>query len=191
MVNKLKDVGDSAKQTALLGKSINAKSLEATFDQQREIDSVVTATNEMSATASEVSALAVQVADNVNSAKQTIIASQSSLSGSVNTVEALSQDMQLASQSISDVETHTDKINQIIDVIQSIAEQTNLLALNAAIEAARAGEQGRGFAVVADEVRSLASKTQTSTEEINGMIQNLQGGVKKAVEVIELSLIHI
>lgn len=185
MVNKLKDVGDSAKQTALLGKSINAKSLEATFDQQREIDSVVTATNEMSATASEVSALAVQVADNVNSAKQTIIASQSSLSGSVNTVEALSQDMQLASQSISDVETHTDKINQIIDVIQSIAEQTNLLALNAAIEAARAGEQGRGFAVVADEVRSLASKTQTSTEEINGMIQNLQGGVKKAVEVIE------
>ena len=70
MVNKLKEVGDSAKQTALLGKSINAKSLEATFDQQREIDSVVTATNEMSATASEVSALAVQVADNVNSAKQ-------------------------------------------------------------------------------------------------------------------------
>ncbi len=185
MVNKLKDVGDSAKQTALLGKSINAKSLEATFDQQREIDSVVTATNEMSATASEVSALAVQVADNVNSAKQTIMSSQSSLSGSVNTVEALTQDMQLASQSISDVETHTDKINQIIDVIQSIAEQTNLLALNAAIEAARAGEQGRGFAVVADEVRSLASKTQTSTEEINGMIQNLQGGVKKAVEVIE------
>lgn len=185
MVNKLKEVGDSAKQTALLGKSINAKSLEATFDQQREIDSVVTATNEMSATASEVSALAVQVADNVNSAKQTIMSSQSSLSGSVNTVEALTQDMQLASQSISDVETHTDKINQIIDVIQSIAEQTNLLALNAAIEAARAGEQGRGFAVVADEVRSLASKTQTSTEEINGMIQNLQGGVKKAVEVIE------
>lgn len=185
MVNKLKDVGDSAKQTALLGKSINAKSLEATFDQQREIDSVVTATNEMSATASEVSALAVQVADNVNSAKQTIMSSQSSLSGSVNTVEALTQDMQLASQSILDVETHTDKINQIIDVIQSIAEQTNLLALNAAIEAARAGEQGRGFAVVADEVRSLASKTQTSTEEINGMIQNLQGGVKKAVEVIE------
>ena len=185
MVNQLKEVGDSAKQTALQGKEINAKSLAATFDQQREIDSVVTATNEMSATASEVSQLAVQVADNVNSAKDTIIASQNSLSGSVGTVQALTQDMQLASQSISDVESHTEEINKIIDVIRSIAEQTNLLALNAAIEAARAGEQGRGFAVVADEVRSLASKTQISTEEINGMIQNLQGGVKKAVEVIE------
>jgi len=185
MVNQLKEVGDSAKQTALQGKDINAKSLAATFDQQREIDSVVTATNEMSATASEVSQLAVQVADNVNSAKDTIIASQNSLSGSVGTVQALTQDMQLASQSISDVESHTEEINKIIDVIRSIAEQTNLLALNAAIEAARAGEQGRGFAVVADEVRSLASKTQISTEEINGMIQNLQGGVKKAVEVIE------
>jgi len=185
MVNQLKEVGDSAKQTALLGKSINAKSLKATFNQQREIDSVVTATNEMSATASEVSQLAVQVADNVNTAKDTILGSQKSLSGSVGTVQALTQDMQLASQSISDVESHTEEINKIIDVIRSIAEQTNLLALNAAIEAARAGEQGRGFAVVADEVRSLASKTQISTEEINGMIQNLQGGVKKAVEVIE------
>jgi methyl-accepting chemotaxis protein len=185
MVNQLKEVGDSAKQTAILGKAINAKSLSATFNQQQEIDSVVTATNEMSATASEVSQLAVQVADKVNSAKDTIINSQSSLSDSVSTVQGLTQDMLLVSESISDVESHTDEINKIIDVIRSIADQTNLLALNAAIEAARAGEQGRGFAVVADEVRSLASKTQTSTEEINGMIQNLQGGVKKAVQVIE------
>jgi methyl-accepting chemotaxis protein len=185
MVNQLKEVGDSAKQTAILGKAINAKSLSATFNQQQEIDSVVTATNEMSATASEVSQLAVQVADKVNSAKDTIIISQSSLSDSVSTVQGLTQDMLLVSESISDVESHTDEINKIIDVIRSIADQTNLLALNAAIEAARAGEQGRGFAVVADEVRSLASKTQTSTEEINGMIQNLQGGVKKAVQVIE------
>jgi methyl-accepting chemotaxis protein len=185
MVNQLKIVGDSAKQTAIEGKAINAKSLSATFKQLQEIDGVVTATNEMSATAAEVSQLAVQVADNVNIAKDTIISSQKSLSDSVNTVKGLSQDMLLVSESILDVESHTEEINKIIDVIRSIADQTNLLALNAAIEAARAGEQGRGFAVVADEVRSLASKTQSSTEEINGMIQNLQGGVKKAVGVIE------
>ncbi len=187
MINQLKQVGDAAKVTALEGKSINSKALQATQNQQREIDSVVTATNEMSATAVEVSKVAIQAADNVNSAKDTVLTSQSSLAESVTQVENLTQDMQLASESISDVASYTDDINKIIDVIRSIAEQTNLLALNAAIEAARAGEQGRGFAVVADEVRSLASKTQISTEEINTMIQSLQGGVDKAVNVIKRS----
>lgn len=187
MVNQLKFVGDQAKGTSLKGKEINAQSVGATNNQQREIDSVVTATNEMSATANEVSQVAVAVADNVNSAKDTVMSSQKSLAGSVSTVQALTEDMQKASQSISDVASRTEDINQILDVIRSIAEQTNLLALNAAIEAARAGEQGRGFAVVADEVRSLASKTQASTDEINGLIQSLQGGVKQAVEVIESS----
>lgn len=187
MVNQLKFVGDQAKGTSIKGKEINAQSVRATNNQQKEIDSVVTATNEMSATANEVSQVAVAVADNVNSAKDTVLSSQSSLSGSVNIVQGLTGDMQRASQSISDVASRTEDINQILDVIRSIAEQTNLLALNAAIEAARAGEQGRGFAVVADEVRSLASKTQSSTDEINGLIQSLQGGVKKAVEDIESS----
>jgi len=116
-----------------------------------------------------------------------VLSSQQALKGSVATVEALTHDMQAASQSITEVAARTDEINRILDVIRAIAEQTNLLALNAAIEAARAGEQGRGFAVVADEVRSLASKTQSSTEEINNMIQSLQAGVKKAVSVIESS----
>lgn len=185
MVQQLKIVGDAAKLTAVQGKQINQKSLEATNDQQREIDSVVTATNEMSATASEVSQVAVEVADSAKNARETVLSSQKSLSGSVNTVQELTDDMQQASQSISEVASRTEDINRILDVIRAIAEQTNLLALNAAIEAARAGEQGRGFAVVADEVRSLASKTQTSTEEINQMIQSLQGGVKQAVTVIE------
>ncbi len=185
MVQQLKIVGDAAKNSAVQGKHINQQSLEATNDQQREIDSVVTATNEMSATATEVSQVAIEVADSAKSARETVLKSQSSLSGSVNTVQELTNDMQQASQSISEVASRTEDINRILDVIRAIAEQTNLLALNAAIEAARAGEQGRGFAVVADEVRSLASKTQTSTEEINQMIQSLQGGVKQAVTVIE------
>ncbi len=187
MVNQLKQVGVEARETAKAGKSINAKTVRATQDQQREIDSVVTATNQMSSTANEVSQVAVEVANNTNRAKDTVLSSQKALKGSVATVEALTHDMQAASQSISEVATRTDEINRILDVIRAIAEQTNLLALNAAIEAARAGEQGRGFAVVADEVRSLASKTQSSTEEINNMIQSLQAGVQKAVSVIESS----
>lgn len=187
MVRELKHVGDTAKGSAIKGKEINMRSLNATNEQQREIDSVVTATNEMSATASEVSQVAVTVADNAKNALATVLSSQKSLSGSVTIVQGLTQDMGQASKSISEVAARTEDINRILDVIRAIAEQTNLLALNAAIEAARAGEQGRGFAVVADEVRSLASKTQASTEEINQMIQGLKGGVNQAVAVIESS----
>jgi len=187
MIKELKFVGDAAKGSAIKGKAINQNSLKATHEQQHEIDSVVTASNQMSASASEVSKVAEDVAHNAKSAKQTVLASQKTLAASVQTVQGLTADMNRASESISEVAERTEDINRILDVIRAIAEQTNLLALNAAIEAARAGEQGRGFAVVADEVRNLASKTQASTEEINQMIQGLKGGVDSAVSVIQSS----
>ena len=141
----------------------------------------------MSATSHEVARLAQSSADGAKQAQDIINHSQSALSTAVDGVRDLSNDMGKASESISQVAARSEDITRIIDVIKAIAEQTNLLALNAAIEAARAGEQGRGFAVVADEVRSLASKTQNSTDEINTMIQSLQSEVSKAVTIIDNS----
>ncbi len=184
MVNELKVIGGHARQSAQNIKSINEHSAKATSEQQTEIVSVVTATNEMSHTATSVSQLAAEVSANAQRSLETIVLSQQSLTRSVEQVTDLSQEMQVAGSIIADVETRTTDINRILEVIRAIADQTNLLALNAAIEAARAGEQGRGFAVVADEVRTLAAKTQNSTDEINELIGNLNAGVNKAVASI-------
>ena len=107
--------------------------------------------------------------------------------GAIRAMDDLSTQVDNACDAVQSLATETDSISSVLDVIRGIAEQTNLLALNAAIEAARAGEQGRGFAVVADEVRSLASRTQQSTEEINRMIERLAKGSEKAVSVMNLS----
>jgi methyl-accepting chemotaxis protein len=187
MINELKTVSDEVRNSSTSSEQITRKTNENTSQQQLEISSVVTATNEMSATSHEVSRLAQSSADGAKQAQDIIHRSQASLSTAVDGVRSLAEDMKYASNSISQVASRSEDITRIIDVIKAIAEQTNLLALNAAIEAARAGEQGRGFAVVADEVRSLASKTQNSTDEINTMIQSLQSEVSKAVTIIDNS----
>lgn len=152
--------------------------------QTRETDQVATATTEMTHAIEEVSRNAKQAADSANEANSETVEGTQVLELAIRSINSLSARIHNASEVINDVATDSAAIGSVLDVIRGIAEQTNLLALNAAIEAARAGEQGRGFAVVADEVRSLAQRTQESTQEIQEMIERLQDGTQNAVKTM-------
>lgn len=150
--------------------------------QLTEIEQIASAIHQMSATVSEVARSAANAADAANNANQQSQDTLSRVNDTIQMINRLASAVNQAETVIQVLAEHSQKIGGVLDVIQGIAEQTNLLALNAAIEAARAGEQGRGFAVVADEVRTLAGRTQKSTEEIHGMIDGLRAGVKDAVQ---------
>ncbi len=150
-----------------------------------ETEQVVTAIEEMNATANSMATDAANTADLTQQADETSSASQNTVRQSQNTVSALISDVELAAENVHRMSQETQEINKVLSVIGDIAEQTNLLALNAAIEAARAGEQGRGFAVVADEVRNLASRTKSSTEEVEVALSNLLKGTQVVVESME------
>lgn len=152
-----------------------------------ETDQVVTAITEMSSTASEVAQNTTQVAEATQAATGDVANAQRCVDASLEEIASLMSQINTAAGSIQSLSEQSQKINSVLSVIGGIAEQTNLLALNAAIEAARAGEQGRGFAVVADEVRSLASRTQASTLEINEMLSELHKLVAQAVKAMDES----
>lgn len=153
-------------------------------EQQKETDQIATAINEMSATVHEVAKNAEAAADAARKADGEVATGKSVVTRTIDEIDALAKDIEKSMEVIHKLESESENIGSVMDVIRGIAEQTNLLALNAAIEAARAGEQGRGFAVVADEVRVLASRTQQSTQEIQEMIERLQSGAAAAVKAM-------
>jgi len=183
IVNRSNQLATASEQTSMVVK----ESTVAINDQRSQVEQAATATTEMSSTSSAVTERANEALSDIKHADEEAERVKQISDTNKQTIISLAGEIEQAAGVIDEVNHHSAAIGGILDVIRGIAEQTNLLALNAAIEAARAGEQGRGFAVVADEVRSLASKTQESTQEIQNMIEQLQRGSKSAVSVMNNS----
>ncbi|WP_197025628.1 methyl-accepting chemotaxis protein [Marinobacter sp. HL-58] len=181
----IKEVADGVAQIASASEELSAVTEQTSTgaNQQRdETDQVATAMNEMTATVQEVAKNAESAATSAAESDEQAKAGHQIVTSAMTQIEALSADVDSSADLIARLRDDSTNIGAILDVIRSIAEQTNLLALNAAIEAARAGEQGRGFAVVADEVRALAKRTHDSTGEIETLVNTLQQGANKAAE---------
>ncbi len=194
LIQKLRSaLGDVSNSAHLIANSAQSllitadQSSQHALDQQNRLEQVATATNEMSSSIQEVATATSSAATAANDASVEANGGTVQANKAVETLQQLRAAIDRGSSAVSEVQVESSNIGTVLDVIRSIAEQTNLLALNAAIEAARAGEAGRGFAVVADEVRTLASRTQEATAEIQSMIEKLQERSTHTVTVMDQS----
>ena len=181
IVSSAKQLSDSSTEMT----SITIQAKEDSAEQKNQIAMVATAVNEMATTVQEIASNTAGAEESARRARDETISGLKVVEDNIHVTNILSGEIESAAQVIQELKSDSESIGQVLDVIRGISEQTNLLALNAAIEAARAGEQGRGFAVVADEVRTLASRTQESTVEIQAMIERLQQGTDSAVTVMD------
>jgi methyl-accepting chemotaxis protein len=184
IISEVRTISEQLNETARDLSALSERSIKELMSQQQDTEQAATAMHEMTATASDVARNAQNAATASHTSEIEVTNGSNLVETSLHSISALSHEVEETAKVITQLAQDSLKIGTVLEVIRSIAEQTNLLALNAAIEAARAGEQGRGFAVVADEVRTLASRTHSSTQEIQKMIENLQSGVSNAVNVM-------
>ena len=187
LITRVSQTAGQVDQQSQQVERISGESSRAVASQRSQIEQVATAMNEMAATSQEVARSAASAVTSAGLVNKETLAGRQLVESSVDGIEKLANEIDNSVKAINQLADDSSSISRVLEVIKGVAEQTNLLALNAAIEAARAGEQGRGFAVVADEVRTLARRTQQSTEEIEQMIARLQSGVNGAVKAMGAS----